>query len=246
LKKTLRAARSSLAAVCRYYPMEKKVRKVVASLFMTLDGVVEAPEAWHFRYADDEMEAVLAARMADEDAILLGRRTYEEFARTWPQSTSPFAGHMNETRKIVVSETLAGVDWQNSTLIDEPIAQQLPKLKHTEGANIAVTGSVTLVQSLLLQGLIDELRLLVHPVIVGRGRRLVTSAVAKAAFDLVSTDMLSSGVLDLVYVPRPCDLGDAETALSRPVHLSSESCSAPGPMHTTAEAGHRDYASVGC
>ena len=211
---------------------------------MTLDGVVEAPEAWYVQFADDEMHAVLAARMADEDTMLLGRRTYEEFARAWPESASPFAGHMNETPKIVVSETLADVVWQNSTVIDEPIAQQLPKLKRREGGNIAVTGSVTLVQSLLLHGLIDELRLLVHPVVIGRGRRLVASTLAPAAFDLVRADALSSGVLDLVYAPRPRDLWETKTALRRPFHICADGCTAPEPMSLSAQAGRRQYMSV--
>jgi hypothetical protein len=104
---------------------ETKMRFVVASLFMTLDGVVEAPEGWNSRFADGELEAVLTERMAEQDTILLGRRTYEDFSQTWPVSVSPLAPDMNATRKVVVSETLPAVAWQNAVLIEEPIADQL-------------------------------------------------------------------------------------------------------------------------
>jgi dihydrofolate reductase len=185
---------------------ETKMRKVVASLFMTLDGVVEAPEGWNSRFADGEMEAVLTERMAEQDTILLGRRTCEDFSQTWPVSVSPLAPEMNATRKVVVSETLPAVAWQNAVLIEEPIADQLPKLKQMNGRNIEVMGSVTLVQSLLRRGLLDELRLLVHPVTVGSGRRLVEGSLAGTRLQLMKANALSSGVLDLAYAPRLRDL----------------------------------------
>jgi dihydrofolate reductase len=239
LETTDAAAARSVTAVCRYYPIGVNTRKVVASLFMTLDGVVEAPEEWHFQFADDEMQALLAERMAEEDVILLGRRTYEEFARAWPGSDSPLADHMNNTPKLVVSESLAGVEWQNSILIDEPIAQQLPRLKRRVGGNIAVAGSVTLVQSLLRHGLIDELRLLVHPVVVGCGTRLAKGTLTQTAFDLVRSEALSSGVLDLMYVPRPRDIATLGSRRSqRLFRVHADGLKAPAPMSLVADGGH--------
>ena len=113
---------------------------------------------------------------------------------------------MNATRKLVVSETLAALGWQNAALIEEPIAEELPELKRAHGGEAGVFGSITLVQSLLRRGLIDELRLLVHPVTVGRGRRLVEGALAETQPQLLEASALSSGVLDLAYAPPQRDL----------------------------------------
>ena len=103
------------------------MRKIVAGLFMTLDGVVESPEKWQLPYFNDEMGAALESGMAASDAILLGRRTYQEFAGYWPDQGSdvPFADHINNTPKLVVSTTLDTVEWRNSTLIKGDVAQEL-------------------------------------------------------------------------------------------------------------------------
>lgn len=187
------------------------MRKVVATLFMTLDGVVEAPERWRAPFADRELEGLLAARAGAQDLLLLGRRTYEDFARTWPASRGPLATHMNAIRKLVVSETLGEVSWQNAALIEEPIAEELPQLKQARGGEIGLVGSITLVQSLLRRGLVDELRLLVHPVTVGSGRRLVEGPLARTQLALIEATALSSGVLDLAYAPPLRDLLDVQS-----------------------------------
>ena len=151
------------------------MRKVIAGLFISLDGVVESPEKWHFPYLNDEMMQVIGSAMAASDAMLLGRVTYQEFASYWPGVNSedePIAAHMNNTPKYVVSTTLDKVEWQNSTLIKGNVAEEITKLKQQPGKNIAITGSGTLVQSLLQDDLLDELGLLVHPVVVGSGKRL--------------------------------------------------------------------------
>src|ERR687898_3403534 len=157
------------------------MRKVTAGLFLSLDGVMESPEKWHFPYFNDEMGEAIGAAMAAADAMLLGRVTYQEFASYWPGVSSedqPFADHMNNTPKFVVSTTLdEPLEWQNSTLIKGNVAEEIAKLKQQPGKNIGITGSATLVRSLLRDGLLDELRLLVHPIVVGRGKRLFPDGV---------------------------------------------------------------------
>src|SRR5690348_9673802 len=143
------------------------MRKIVSGLFISLDGVVEAPQTWHFPYFDDEMGAAVGALMSSGEAMLLGRRTYEEFASYWPTATDEMADQMNGTPKYVVSTTLTSADWQNSTLINGDVAKELTRLKEEPGGNLNITGSATLVRSLLREGLLDELHLLVHPLVVG-------------------------------------------------------------------------------
>ena len=127
------------------------MRKIVAGLFISLDGVVEAPEQWHFPYFNDEMGEAVGSQMAAADTMLLGRHTYEEFAAYWADKGSDveFADVMNDTPKLVASTTLESVDWQNSTLLGEDVAQELRRLKEEPGKDISITGSPTLVRSLL-------------------------------------------------------------------------------------------------
>src|SRR5262249_45778850 len=143
-----------------------------AGLFITLDGVVEALDTWHLPYFNDEMGEAVGAMMASNDGLVLGRRTYEEFAGFWPTAdpVDPFTAVMNRTRKYVVSTTLPEATWRNSTVIYGDVAEALIKLK--QDRQLGVWGSPTLVRWLLEQGLLDELHLLVHPIVVGKGRRL--------------------------------------------------------------------------
>jgi len=179
------------------------MRKVTAGLFVSLDGVVESPEKWHFPYFNDEMGEAIGAAMAASDAMLLGRVTYQEFASYWPGVSSedePFATHMNNTPKYVVSTTLENADdWQNSTLINENIVQEITKLKQQPGKNIGITGSATLVQSLLQDDLLDELGLMIHPVVVGSGKRLFQEGGGPKGLKLVESKTFSTGVVSLTY-----------------------------------------------
>lgn len=180
------------------------MRKIVAGLFISLDGVVESPDQWHFPYFNDEMGQAVGSAMAASDTMLLGRRTYEEFAAYWPDQSSdvPPADYMNNTPKLVVSTTLEKVEWQNSTLIDgHNMVEELTKLKQQPGKNISITGSATLVRSLLRVGLLDELGLLVHPIVVGRGRRLFEDGSDQVPLKLVDSKTFSTGVLSLTYAP---------------------------------------------
>jgi dihydrofolate reductase len=181
-----------------------KMRKIVAGLFISLDGVVESPDQWHFTYFNDEMGREIGSQMAAADTLLLGRRTYEEFAAYWPDKTGdddPMANYMNNTPKLVVSRTLDSVEWRNSTLITGNVAEELRGLKQQPGKNISITGSATLVRSLLRDGLLDELRLLVHPIVVGTGRRLFEDGSDRVALKLVEARTFSTGVLALTYEP---------------------------------------------
>lgn len=181
------------------------MRKIVAGLFISLDGVYEAPDQWHFPYFNDEMGAEVDAQISAADAMLLGRVTYQEFAGFWPDKTEPevqLADYMNNTPKFVVSNTLDSVDeWQNSTLVSGNIVEEITRLKQQPGKNIGITGSGTLIRSLLRDGLLDELNLLVHPIVVGHGKRLFPDGVDQTPLKLVNSKTLSTGVLSLTYEP---------------------------------------------
>jgi dihydrofolate reductase len=177
------------------------VRKIVAGLFMSLDGVVESPEQWQLPYFNEEMGRAVGAQMAESDTLLLGRRTYQEFAAFWPNqpSDAPFAEQMNTVPKLVVSTTLDTPEWKNSSVIRGNLVEELTKLRQQPGKNLNVTGSGTLVRSLLREGLLDELRLMVCPVVVGRGRHLFEDGGEQKALTLVSSGSFSTGVLQLTY-----------------------------------------------
>lgn len=180
------------------------MRKIVSGLFISLDGVVEAPDQWHFPYFNDEMGQAVDEQMQSTDTMLLGRKTYEEFASFWPSQTNDdvdIADHMNNTPKVVVSTTLERADWQNTTLIRDNVVEELTRLKQQPGKNIGITGSGTLVASLLDLGLLDELRLLVHPIVVNSGKRLFDGPGERQPLALVDSRIFDNGVLYLTYQP---------------------------------------------
>ncbi|WP_129667862.1 dihydrofolate reductase family protein [Phytoactinopolyspora endophytica] len=173
---------------------------ITSTLFISLDGVIEAPETWHFDYFDEEMGEVVGTLMGETDATLLGRQTYDEFAGYWPDAdpADPLTAQMNDARKYVVSNTLTEATWQNSSVISGDITAELTALK--QDIRLGTTGSATLVRWMLEAGLIDELHLLVHPVVVGGGKKLFADG-AKVPLDLVSSTTFKTGVLHLVYAP---------------------------------------------
>lgn len=191
------------------------MRKIVAGLFISLDGVYEAPGEWHVPYFNDEMGQSVDAQMQASDAMLLGRATFEEFASYWPSQTpeeNDIAAYMNGTRKYVVSQTLKDASaWDNSTLVTGDMAAELTTLKQRPGKNIGITGSGTLVRSLLRDGLLDELVLLVHPIAVGKGKRLFPEGTDQIPLELVGAKTFSTGVLELTY-RRAAEPGDAAAA----------------------------------
>jgi dihydrofolate reductase len=169
-----------------------------SGLFISLDGVIESPETWHFPYFDDQMGAVVGEMMSGNDAILLGRQTYEQFAGYWPNAdpADPTTEVMNGARKYVVSNTLTDAAWQNTSVITGDVATELTKLK--ADTRLGTTGSATLVRWLLEQGLVDELHLLVHPIVVGHGKKLFTDG-PTVPLKLVSSTTFDTGVVHLVY-----------------------------------------------
>jgi dihydrofolate reductase len=171
---------------------------ITSGLFISLDGVVEAPQTWHFPYADHQLQAAVGELMSGSDAMLLGRRTYEEFAAYWPGADpgDPMTAAMNGTQKYVVSTTLTEATWQNTTLVSGDVDTELAKLK--TDTRLATTGSATLVRRLLERGLLDELHLLVHPIVVGHGVRLFPEG-PTVPLTLLSSTTFDSGVLHLVY-----------------------------------------------
>ena len=181
------------------------MRKVVASELVALDGVMESPEKWSFQFHNDEMAEAQGAGMAAADAMLLGRVTYQEFASYWPYQNSadqPFTDYLNNTPKYVVSTTLERpLEWQNSTLIKGNVAEAIAKLKRQPGKDIGIVGSGTLVRSLLREDLLDELRLMVHPIVMGSGERLFEDGGDQKALELVDSKTFGTGVLYLTYQP---------------------------------------------
>ena len=154
---------------------------------------------------DEAMIADLEAQTAAEDAMLMGRVTYEEWEPYWPTSTDePYASHINNIPKYVVSTTLDKVkwgEWEKPTLIKDDLATEIGKLKQQSGKNIGVGGSPTLVGSLLQEDLLDELKLMIHPVVVGKGKRLFTEGVDLKRMQLVDSKVTSTGIVIVTYQP---------------------------------------------
>jgi dihydrofolate reductase len=177
------------------------MRKIVAGLFVSVDGVVEAPDTWTGPYFSPEVGQLVGSLIAGGDTLLLGRATYQGFAAAFGGQAGGMADTMNSFPKVVVSTTLDRAEWQNSVLISGDIAAEIVKLKQQPGRNINVSGSGTLVSWLLHQGLLDQLDLLVFPVVVGHGKRLFDGVGSQAGLTLAASEAVSSGVVHLTYHP---------------------------------------------
>lgn len=183
------------------------MRKIVAGLFISLDGVVEAPDQWHFPYFNDEMGAAVDATLGTADTMLLGRKTYDSFAGAWPEREAAgdedahFAKVLGDIRKIVLSNRKLEFTWRNSEQFEGDFAETVTALKNEPGGTIALSGSVSVVRQLLAAGLLDELHLLVHPIAVRHGMRLFDESDATIPLKLISSQTFATGVLNLVYAP---------------------------------------------
>ena len=182
------------------------MRKVVVSEFVSLDGVMEAPDQWHFPYWSDEMGKYKDDEMFASYALRLGRVTYEGFAAAWPQmeeQTGEYGAWMNGYPKYVASTTLKEpLQWNNSTLIKGDVAEEVRRLKEQPGKDILIFGSADLVNTLMEHDLIDEYRLMVFPIVVGKGKRLFGDTEETKAMKLVNTKQVGpDGVLILTYRP---------------------------------------------
>src|SRR5256884_4927751 len=196
-------------------------RTLAATLFMTLDGVVEAPDKWSFSFWSEETGKFKLAETRASDALLLGRVTYEGFAAAWPGRKDPdgFADRFNSMPKYVASRTLKKLEWNNSHLIKGELAAEVSKLKKQPGHDIVIHGSPGLIRSLLPHGLIDEYRLLVYPLVLGRGKRLFDEG-SQANLNLVESTTFSKGVVKLVYLPADRARRAKRTGTSRPTRAT--------------------------
>ena len=200
------------------------MRKITAGLFISLDGVVEAPDQWHFPYFNEEMGAAVDATLGAADTVLFGRKTYDSFAGAWPEreaaggEDADFAKALGDARKIVVSNQKLEFSWRNSEQLEGDLVEAVTALKNEPGANIALSGSVSVVRQLLAAGLLDELHLLMHPIAVRKGMRLFDEGEAPMPLRLISSETFKTGVLNLVYGPaEPTDDATYEDAK---VHLA--------------------------
>ena len=178
------------------------MRKLVSYLFTTLDGVVDSPDKYWRDDVSEDFGELTALGIAGQDAVLLGRQQYEDWSQFWPTATfEPFATFINTTPKYVASRTLTEVKWAHSALIKDDVLAAVARLKAQPGQAIGVHGSIALTRSLLLSGLVDELRLSVIPMLAGTGRRLLDQN-TPVQLDLVGSQRMKKGFQYLVYVPR--------------------------------------------
>jgi dihydrofolate reductase len=185
------------------------MRKIRAQLFISLDGVVDGLEDWHFPYFSDEMGIAVDTTLATSDTILLGRKTYDSFAGAWPEreaaggEDADFAKALGDARKVVVSDQKLEFTWRNSEQLKGDLVEAVEALKSEPGGtHIAISGSISIVRQLLAAGLLDELHLLVHPIAVRKGSRLFDEDPSPIPLRLISSEALSTGVLNLVYAPE--------------------------------------------
>jgi dihydrofolate reductase len=190
------------------------MRKITAGLFIALDGVVEAPDQWHFPYFNEEMGAAVGATLGAADTVLFGRKTYDSFAGAWPEreaageEDADFAKTLGDARKIVVSNQKLEFTWRNSEQLEGDLVEAVTALKNEPGGNVTLSGSVSIVRQLLAAGLLDELHLLVHPIAVRNGLRLFDEGGTPIPLRLISSETFETGVLNLVYGPAE-STGDA-------------------------------------
>ena len=184
--------------------------RIVITEFVSLDGVIEAPgggegfkyDGWSFEIdRGDEGNAFKLEETMASEALLLGRTTYEGFAAAWPERDGEFADKFNTMPKYVVSSTLNDPEWNNSTVLKGDVAEEVAKLKQEHDGDIVVHGSARLVQTLIDNDLVDELRLMVFPVVLGTGKRLFGETSDKKTLRLVDSRTVGDGVSILVYAP---------------------------------------------
>jgi dihydrofolate reductase len=177
------------------------MRKIVATEYLTLDGVMEEPGQWSFQFWSEESSKFKYDELFAADALLLGRVTYEGFAAAWPTmpDTGDFGVRMNTLPKYVVSTTLDTAEWNNSMIIKEQVIEEIAKLKQQSGQDILLEGSGELARSLMPYNLIDEYRFMVHPIMLGSGKRLFHEGMPKTVLKLVDTKPFSSGIVVLTY-----------------------------------------------
>jgi dihydrofolate reductase len=184
------------------------MRKIVATMFISLDGIVDGLEKWHFQYFNDEMGTAVDRVLSSADTLLLGRVTYDSFAGAWPGieaeggEDADFAKKLGDARKIVVSNKQLDFTWRNSEQLQGDLIESVTALKNESGdTHIAISGSPSIVRQLLAAGLLDELHLLVHPIAACKGMRLFDGGESPIPLRLIAAEPHKTGVLDLIYGP---------------------------------------------
>jgi dihydrofolate reductase len=188
------------------------MRELIVNTFLTLDGVMQAPGGpdedpsggfehggWSFGYWDEQMQGAMGELMSKPFDLVLGRKTYEIFAAFWPYSDDPGAEPLNEATKRVASTTLKELEWENSKLIEGEAPEGVRALKQEAGPELQVHGSANLIQTLLEHGLIDEFRLWIFPLVLGKGKRLFDGGTVPAGLKVVSSETSSTGVIMATY-----------------------------------------------
>jgi len=203
------------------------MRNLVVGTFLSLDGVMQGPGGpdedrdggfdrggWTVPYFDDELGRVMTDLVGQSGALLLGRRTYDIFAASWPLvgDDDPIAAKLNRVPKYVASRTPRRLEWNNSTLLSGDVAEEVAKLKQEDGGDIHVSGSGGLVQTLLRHDLVDEFRLLLFPVLVGAGKRLFADGTIPRSLELVDSTTSGTGVMICSYRRK----GELETGAVGP------------------------------
>lgn len=182
------------------------MRKINAGMFISLDGVVEDPHLWHFPYFNEEMGEAVSRTLGEADTVLIGRVTYDSFAGAWPEreeaggDDAGMAKALGDARKIVVSHQDLELTWRNSEVLKGDLVDAVTALKEEPGGTIGMSGSVSVVRQLLAAGLIDELNLMVHPIVIGTGIRLFDDD-QRIPLKLLSSETFTTGVLNLTYGP---------------------------------------------
>ncbi|WP_432906994.1 dihydrofolate reductase family protein [Micromonospora matsumotoense] len=182
--------------------------KVISTLFISADGVAEIDPDWHFPYFDDNMGRAVSEDYDTADVLLIGRETYDSFAGAWPGRESaggddaPFAKQLGDLRKVVVSRKSREFPWRNSELLDGDLLEVVAALRNDTGiGGVLIPGSISVVQQLLAAGLVDELRLLVHPVAARKGRKLFDDGDAPYHLRVTTAEVFPTGVIRVVYTP---------------------------------------------
>jgi dihydrofolate reductase len=188
------------------------MRELMVNTFLTLDGVMQAPGGpeedpsggfdhggWSFGYWDEQMEQAMGESMSKPFDLVLGRKTYEIFAAHWPHTDEPPAELFNSITKHVASTTLKELEWENSKLIEGAVPEGVRALKEEDGPELQVHGSANLIQTLLEHGLVDEFRVWIFPLVLGKGKRLFDGGTVPAGVELASSQVSSTGVIIATY-----------------------------------------------
>jgi len=177
--------------------------RLVATEYLSLDGIFEEPGHWSFPFFNDEAGQFKWAELQASDALLLGRNTYEGFAAAWPTmtNTGEFGEKMNGMTKYVISSTLDRVEWTGSKLVKGDVAEEVRKLKEEPGQDLLLSGSGQLFNALMRENLIDLYRFMLHPIVLGKGKRLFAEETDQSVLDLTETRQFASGIVILEYRP---------------------------------------------